>query len=372
MTEEKKTLIEVIDQVRDRFVSVKPQHMNYEAEKGFAIQLLNNNTYLMETAKKCPSSLLQAINNVASIGLSLNPAEKEAYLIPRSIKIGDKYETRIFLDPSYMGLCKLATDTGSINWIQANCVYSNDEFIDNGFGRMPEHKYKPFDKLEKRGDFVGVFCVAKTAKGDFLTTIMTAEEINGIKGRSELGKLNKGPWVTDFNEQAKKTVVRRGWKMWPKSNLHRLALAVELSNENEGFEPMVTSPKTAQFNSDQKNYFDQLIESNNSLGMYILKSSLCGFDSTSEGAAVWTSLYHSFQKGEKGKYQKLIGTMCESGESQFAAILDAILQANSEGDKFAAIEVLQDLPQECVKALKDRTTAEISAFIDDCLREKAA
>lgn len=364
MSEEKKSLVEVIDQAKERFVSVAPQYMNYEAEKGFAIQLLNNNTYLMETAKKCPASLLQAITNVAAIGLSLNPAEKLAYLIPRSVKIGDRYETRIFLDPSYVGLCKLATDTGSIEWVQANCVYSNDEFVDNGFGKRPDHIYKPFDKLEKRGDFIGVFCVAKTTKGDYLTTIMTSEEIKGIKGRSELGKLNKGPWATDFNEQAKKTVVRRGSKMWPKTDLNRMAYAVELSNQNEGFDSLLSSPEIRQCNAEQKTYFDQLISKNDCIGMYAFMASV--------GDSVQASLYNSFEKGSVTKYKALVSGMIKTGFDQFTGCLDAVVQAHSERDNFAALEVLEVLGQESITLIKERAGAEISAFIDDCLSQGKA
>src|SRR5690606_28649385 len=107
--------------------------------------------------------------------------------------------------------------------VQANVVHENDEFIDNGPGQRPTHKYNAFSK--DRGPFAGVYAVAKTRTGDYLTTIMAADEVNGIMARSEAYKAfkekkkgNGGPWVSDFEEMAKKSVVRRGFKMWPKTS----------------------------------------------------------------------------------------------------------------------------------------------------------
>lgn len=371
MSEEKKSIVEYIDDTKERFLSIAPRHINFDAEKGFAIQLLTNNSYLMEAAKSSPASLLQAVTNVAAIGLSLNPALKEAYLIPRSVKVGqnqlgqNQFQTRIFLEPSYVGLCKLGTDTGSIDWVQANCVYSNDEFIDNGMGEKPTHVYKPFDKLEKRGEFVGAFCTAKTSKGDYLTTIMTAEEIMSIKARSEAGKKNSGPWVTDFSEQAKKSVVRRASKMWPKTDqFDRMAQAVEISNQNEGFETLLSSPEIYSYNAEQKTYFDQLIQKNDAIGMYAFMSGISD--------SIQASLYNSFEKGSITKYKSLVSGLLKTGYDQFTACLDAVTQANAEGDNFAALEVLGSLSSDVISLMKERSGSEISAFIDEVLKQSEA
>jgi recombination protein RecT len=373
MTEPKETLLTVIDKAKDKFLAIAPKSIQYEAEKGFAVQLLNNNQYLMDAARSHPASLIHAVTNVAAIGLSLNPAEKLAYLIPRSVKNGDAWQSRVFLEPSYMGLCKLATDTGSIEWVQAACVYKNDVFEDNGFGMRPTHKYSPFDSNEKRGEFVGVYCVAKTNTGDYLTTIMNAEDVYSIREKSESYKRSKkGVWVDHFSEQAKKTVVRRAFKMWPRSDLHRLAQAVELSNDNEGFEPMISTPEIRQYSADQKNYFDSMISKNDSIGMYVFAQTIIGGDLTSAGADIWTGLQHSFPKGEKGKYQKMVEQLTDSGESQFIACLDALDAANKENDKFAALEILQDLSSDCIILLKKRAGADVSAFIDEALKKETA
>ncbi len=221
---ESKSIAEVIEIAGERFKQIAPVHMKYESEKGFAIQILKNNDYLMSIAQASPTSLQQAITNVAAIGLSLNPAEKQAYLITRTIKTKDangkdKWEKRIFLEPSYVGLCKLATDSGSIEWVHAAAVHENDTFINNGPGEKPLHQYQAF---KDRGPMVGVFCTAKTSKGDYLTTDMDMAQIESVRDRSEAWKANKsGPWATDFKEMARKTVVRNAFKMWPRTDERR-------------------------------------------------------------------------------------------------------------------------------------------------------
>jgi len=295
----------VIEIASERFNQIAPQGMQYEAEKGYTIQILKANNTLMTIAQKQPQSLQQAIVNVAAIGLSLSPAEKLAYLIPRGGKV--------CLDISYIGMCRIATNSGSIQWIQAELVYSNDaKFLHKGAGERPEHDFDPFATIEQRGDLRGGYCIAKTAGGDHLTTMMSAEDIMGVKNRSDMGKRNAGPWKTDFGQMAKKTVVRRAFNMWPRTDQHqmeRMALAVQISNDNEDFEPMQSSPDLGQYSDEQKAYFDQMLSSDDALEMYVLQQTISEKE--------FANLYHSFEKGTKGKYQAVVDSLTTKGKGQF-------------------------------------------------------
>jgi phage RecT family recombinase len=366
----------IIQATEERFLSIAPAHMKYDAEKGFAIQILKNNGYLMRAAMESPDSLQQAITNIAAIGLSLNPAEKLAYLIPRNVKIKgdkgqpDKWVTRVYLEPSYMGLIRLATDSGSIKWAQALIVYSNDEYTDNGPGEKPEHKFKAFDKLEKRGDFVGVYCVAKTMDGDYLTTSMTAEEIIGIRDRSEGWKAwikdkRTCPWVTDFNEQAKKTVIRRAFKTWPRTDERRMAMlanAVELSNQNEGFEPIVTSPEIRDFTADQKAFFDQLITTSDKIGMFTFLTSI------DEG--VRNNLYHSFEKGSKGKYQRIVDDLYKEGAAAISELVEVVDGHAAASEDWGILENIEGLAADTLAIIRSRLSTEANAIIDQLQKEQ--
>lgn len=363
MTEQQLTVAEAIDGTQDRFLSIAPAQMKFEREKGFAIQILKNNEFLMKAAQAHPQSLQQALTNVAAIGLSLNPAAKEAYLIPRSVKVGDKWINKIFLEPSYMGLIKLATDSGSIMWVQALPVYAVDSFEFVGMGEKPIHKFNPFLPHKDRGDFVGVYCMAKTADGDYLVNMMSAEQVHSVRDRSEAYKRSKsGPWVTDFIEQAKKTVIRQAFKTWPRSDLNRLAAAVELSNDNEGFEPIVTSPELGQITAETKAYFDQLITKDDALGMFVLQ---CMLNETGESA--FTTLYHSFEKGQKGKYQRIVDDLLKRGFSIITDLKVAFVDAIDSGDEMAAAQLVQELQPDAVKILKNNLEYDYQQEVDKLL-----
>lgn len=350
MSEETKAIANTIDLTEERFKQIAPQAISYEAEKGFAMQLLTNNSYLMKAAQENPASLAQAITNVAAIGLSLNPAERQAYLLPRNVREGNQWITRIFLEPSYMGLIKLATDSGSIEWVQARMVYKNDNFVDNGVGEKPTHVYKAFDTPEERGEFVGVYCVAKTHGGDHLTHMMPASKVHDIMERSETIKKYRlknsqgfgGPWITDFEEQAKKTVIRQAFKTWPRTNTH-MAEAVHLSDVNEGFDPILTSPQVMDYTADQKAYYDQLIEKSDALEMFVLQSTI--------EDAVRTNLYHSFESGSKGKYQQIVDSLYRSGASIFA---DCVTTINEAEDDATVLEIIEDLSADALELIKDK------------------
>lgn len=203
--------------LRTDFNAVRSNDISFEKEAGFALQIMRENDYLAKAAAAFPSNLRDAIVNVAAFGVSLNPAKKQAYLIPRN-KGG---APKVCLDISYMGMLDIATKSGCIEWAQAKCVHENDEYTNNGISIQPTHKYSPFGK--ERGAFVGVYVCARLPNGDVLTHEMPAAKIWDIAERSESyksykkDKSKKTPWVTDFEEMAKKTCIKQAAKTWPRS-----------------------------------------------------------------------------------------------------------------------------------------------------------
>lgn len=197
--------------------------LNFEREAGFAIQVLGASDFAMTTAMKNRQSVINAVVNVAAIGISLNPAKKQAYLVPR--------DGRICLDISYMGLLDLAIQSGSILWGQAELVNEADGFELNGFDKPPTHKRNPFAK--ERGAIVGAYVVVKTRDGDYLTTCMQIDDVYEIRNRSSAWKSGRScPWKTDEGEMIKKTVIKRAYKLWPKTD--RLDGAVHFLNTENG------------------------------------------------------------------------------------------------------------------------------------------
>lgn len=220
----------LINDQRDQFLSVVADpSIEFAREAQFAIQIIEGSTYLQGIVRQNPNSLKAAINNIAAIGISLNPAAKLAYLVPR--------DGKVCLDISYMGMMHLAQQTGAIQWGQANLVREGDIFELQGIGKEPYHKYSPFSTERNTQPVVGAYVVVKTDTGDFLTECMSIEEIHAIRDRSSawkawLSKKTKCPWVTDEGEMIKKTVVKRAAKYWPRRD--RLDQAIHHVNTDGG------------------------------------------------------------------------------------------------------------------------------------------
>lgn len=209
---------------QERFDRMSGGVLNFEREAGFAMQVIGGNEYAMRIATGNRQSVINAVTNVGAIGISLNPAKRQAYLVPR--------DGKICLDISYMGLLDLAIQSGSIMWGQAELVYTQDRFELHGFDKPPSHARDPFSK--DRGEITGAYVVVKTRDGDYLTTCMSIDEVFDIRNRSASWKQGqKGPWKTDEGEMIKKTVIKRAYKLWPKTD--RLDNAVHFLN-NEGGE----------------------------------------------------------------------------------------------------------------------------------------
>lgn len=227
---------------KDSFQAVlADRSISFEREANFAVQILANNDYALGLAMKNRQAVVNAVTNLAAIGLSLNPAKKQAYLVPR--------KTGIVLEIGYIGLVELAIASGSVRWVKAELVREADEFTLCGLDKLPAHKFSPFDR--NRGEVVGAYCVAKTIDGDYLTESMNVDELNSIRDRSESWKSGqKGPWKTDYTEMCKKTVVKRASKLWPKTD--RLDQAIHHLNTDgeEGFTALNDDPVVEQFNVD--------------------------------------------------------------------------------------------------------------------------
>lgn len=210
--------------MREPFMAaLTDQSINFDAEAGYAVQILGGNDYALKIARGNPQSVRNAVTNVAAIGISLNPARKQAYLVPR--------DGKICLDISYMGLIDIAVDSGCIRWGQARLVNKSDVFELNGIDQQPTHRCKPFDT--ERGEMVGVYAVAKTREGDYLTEAMAIADVFAVRDRSSAWKAwvankKRCPWVTDEGEMIRKTVIKRAYKYWPKSD--RMDRAIDMLN----------------------------------------------------------------------------------------------------------------------------------------------
>ena len=133
----------------------------------------------------------------------------------------------ITLIPMYQGLAELVMRSGLISSIHADKVCDNDDFTwDTG---EIHHK---IDYRKPRGKAYAYYCIVRFKDGAVKTETMSLEEINMIRDRSSAYQGSKKygktcPWMTDFDEMAKKTVFRRCSKWLPLSPEQRDALEAD-------------------------------------------------------------------------------------------------------------------------------------------------
>jgi len=198
--------------------------MNFNREAGFAIQILVNNPMLLNCDK---DSIRHAVVNIALTGLTLNPALKYAYLIPRKGKC--------VLDISYMGMIKILTDAGAVKNVDAGVICANDKF-DFRRGSDPYFKHQP--QLSNRGGKIGAYAIAYLRDGGFQFEVLGREEVEKIRATSESYSNDKArkfsPWETWEDEMWKKSALKRLFKILPKTNFSdQLIAAISHDYNNE-------------------------------------------------------------------------------------------------------------------------------------------
>lgn len=311
------------------------QAMNFDEEAGHAVEILMKNKFSIKTAQENPQSVRRAVVKIAAIGLTLNPALSYAYLVPR--------DGQICLDISYKGLVKLATDSGAIKWAKAELVRENDSFTFKGLASMPEHEMNPFTE---RGKIVGVYCIAKTADGDILTDVMSMDDIKEVQSTSKAGN---GPWKTFFGEMAKKTIIKRAQKQWPKGNDNRLENAIKHLNEHEGLKPSgdEVNPDEFQLSGEIVEPFFDAYFNNNALLMAEV--------SQVATEAQWPLLQNLFSRKDKITPKKnKVKELMNHGLAIFRDVVEEYREHMANNDELGCQQLIDDLSpywQERLKSL---------------------
>jgi len=189
-----------------------------------AVAACSRNPILLQcTASTVVRSVIQA----CELGLEAGSALGEAYLVPFKNNQTNRYECQMI--PGYRGLIALARRSGQIAQLEARVVYDGDEF-DVAYGMEPTLIHRPSIHGD-RGKLAFVYAIARFVGGGTQWEVMTHQEIESIRMRSQTGRQNKGPWNTDYEEMARKTVVKRLVKYLPLSV--EMAQAVALDNAVE-------------------------------------------------------------------------------------------------------------------------------------------
>ncbi len=310
-----------INEVMPKFneIALHTKAVLWKAESQFAIQAIQKSKQL---AACVPYTVQNAVINVAAVGLTLNPADGYAFLVPEYNKDLGQKECQLRI--SFKGLIKVATDSGAISWVKAEIVKEKDTFEYRGISEPPKHIMQPFGD---RGATTGVYCVAKTNDGEYLVDTMPKSEINLIRKCAKFDTI----WATWFDEMAKKAIIKRASKQWPRTDKSSaLNKAVEVITETEG-----SDEGYLLYTPGQLEEFDDLFEKKDAFGFFSLgiKSGL----RADGGGEVWGALIKASKdsvRADKGSTQrgKDITALWNQGNAMYIDMRADILGLAQTGD----------------------------------------
>lgn len=207
-----KTIFDVIQTGAKQFATALPKHINSDRFVRIAITTIRQNPKLAQCNQE---SLLGALMVSAQLGLEPGVLG-QCYLIP--------YGRECQFQIGYKGMIELLRRSGQLKDIYAYSVYENDEF-EMTYGLDRDLKHKP--NLQNKGNFIGCYCVAVLKDDARAFEYMTKEEIEA-HGKKFSKTYGNGPWKTDFEAMAHKTVVKKMLKWLPVS-----VEFLEMANKDE-------------------------------------------------------------------------------------------------------------------------------------------
>lgn len=207
-----KTIFDVIQSGAKQFATALPKHINSDRFVRIAITTIRQNPKLAQCNQE---SLLGALMVSAQLGLEPGVLG-QCYLIP--------YGRECQFQIGYKGMIELLRRSGQLKDIYAYSVYENDEF-EMTYGLDRDLKHKP--NLQNKGNFIGCYCVAVLKDDARAFEYMTKEEIEA-HGKKFSKTYGNGPWKTDFEAMAHKTVVKKMLKWLPVS-----VEFLEMANKDE-------------------------------------------------------------------------------------------------------------------------------------------
>lgn len=189
-----------------------------------------------QLAQTTPQSFLGAMMTAAQLGLEPNTPLGQAYLLP--YKNHGRLECQFQI--GYKGLIDLAYRSGQVTIIQAHEVRENDEFS-YSFGLEPTLHHVP--ARSDRGQVVCYYAMFRTNDGGFGFEVMSRDDVEAhARKYSKSYGGSFSPWATNFDEMAKKTVLKKCLKYAPLKSDFVRAVASDGTIKTEIAEDMTEVP----------------------------------------------------------------------------------------------------------------------------------
>ena len=217
------TLGQLFAQRKASIADIAPSGLRPERVMKIVVSSVARTPKLMECTLQ---SIFLATLRAVELGLEPGSAMGEAYLVP--------FKGECQMIAGYQGLCTLAFNSGYVSSIMSREVYEGDLF-EFEFGLDAKLRHIPAaDVAHDPTKITHAYAVIRLKNKAVQYDVMTKAEIDRIRARSRAG--GDGPWVTDYAEMAKKTVLRRALKLIPKSVELSKALAADTAADTGDME----------------------------------------------------------------------------------------------------------------------------------------
>lgn len=220
-----KSLNILISKMQAQIAKALPSVITPERFTRIVMTAISNNPQLADCTQ---SSFIGAMMQAAQLGVEPNTPLGQAYLIP--YKNHGVLECQFQL--GYKGVIDLAYRSGEVSIIDAQAVHENDDFQ---FELGLEPKLKLIPAKSNRGKTVSYYAMFKTKQGGYGFQVMSESDVRefaSVKSQAYKGGYSS-PWKTDFDEMAKKTVLKKTLKYAPLKSDFVRALAMDETIKTE-------------------------------------------------------------------------------------------------------------------------------------------
>ena len=238
---ERKTMQAYIKSMEGEIAKALPSVLTPERFTRMVLTAISSNPALGSCT---PTSFLGAMMASAQLGLEVNTPLGQAYILPYKNK--GVLEAQFQL--GYKGLIDLAYRSGEVEVVQAHIVYENDKF-ECEYGLEPKLTHIPADT--NRGNPVKVYAMFKTKSGGYGFEVMSMDDVKEhAKKYSKSYSSSFSPWTTNFEEMAKKTVLKKCLKYAPLKSDFVRGVVQDGSIKNELSEDMYEVPNVVVDDAD--------------------------------------------------------------------------------------------------------------------------
>lgn len=228
-----------------------PNNYPVDRFKRIVLTAVSTNPKLAQACCLSPNTFFGALYNAAQLGLEPNTPMGKAYLLPYNNidKNTGKKVPMVQFQIGVYGLVDLAFRSGHVKEIDTD-VRRKKDFWKYEKGDDSCLRHIPYDEGD-RGEAIGYYAIVKMKDGAVHKSYMSKFEVMEHAKRFSKSYNRKtgtfsGPWATDFDSMARKTVLIQALKFVPKATEDaNLANAFNLDNTvRDGIEKDAATIKT--------------------------------------------------------------------------------------------------------------------------------